>query len=74
MGVPEVWRRAADRVAILVLESDRYREVRSSLALPPLTSEAVTDFLVEYRAQRWLAWVRMVRTWVREQGSDDGSA
>lgn len=73
MVVPEVWRRAADRVTILVLESGRYREVRSSMALPPLTSEALTRFLEEYRAQRWQAWVRMVRSSVHEYGTDNTS-
>ncbi len=74
LGVPDVWQRTVDRFAILVLETDRYREVPTGVALPPLTSEALTRLLVENRAPRWPARVRMVRTWVREQGPDDGSA
>ena len=58
------------RVAILVLETVRYREVSTSLALPPLTSDVLTRFLEEHRSQRWLAWIRAIRAWVREQATD----
>lgn len=67
MGVPEVWRRAADRVAVLVLEGDGYREAGASVALPPLTGEVLTRLLEEHRTHRWSAWVRAVRAWVRAQ-------
>ena len=40
MGIPEVWRCDGQRVTILILEQDRYRESSSSLALPVLTSES----------------------------------
>jgi Uma2 family endonuclease len=66
-GVPEVWRSNDERVTILLLEGDTYRESAASLALPVLTSAILTDFLRQYRARRRIEWTGVVRTWVREQ-------
>lgn len=73
-GVPEVWHCPGDRVAILVLEAGAYREVAVSRVLPPLTSEVLTRFLVESRSQRRLAWLRAIRSWVRDHGSEDAAS
>jgi Uma2 family endonuclease len=67
MGVPEVWRCQGDRVAILVLDNDTYRESDASLALPRLTGAVLSRFLVESRAGSRLQWIRVVRAWAREQ-------
>jgi Uma2 family endonuclease len=69
MGVPEVWRWNGDRVAILRLAGNGYREERLSVALPPLTSEILTRFLAESRSQKRTVWVRQIREWAREQRS-----
>jgi len=67
IGMPEVWRCRGDRVTILALETDAYRESATSRALPILTGEILTRFLVESRSQGRLAWMRAVRDWAREQ-------
>jgi Uma2 family endonuclease len=67
MGVLEVWRWDGERVKILRLSGDDYREERLSAALPPLTSEILTNFLAESRTERRTVWVRQIREWAREQ-------
>lgn len=67
VGVPEVWRGVGDQVRILVLAEGNYRESAASLALPPLTGDILTRFLVESRGQGRLSWVRMVRDWINGQ-------
>ena len=73
MGVAEVWRCHGDRVTILVLEGDRYRESPASLALPLLTTDILTRFVVAHRSQRRLEWIRAVRAWAREQRAGDAA-
>jgi Uma2 family endonuclease len=68
MGVPEVWRWDGVRVTILTLEHDAYRASLASVALPPLTSDVLTRFLVQSRSLRMIAWIRSVRAWARQQG------
>lgn len=65
-GVPEVWRSDGDRVAILRLGDGDYRQVAASVALPPVTSEVLTHFLVERRRLRRVAWMRAIRHWARD--------
>lgn len=67
MGIPEVWRCDGQRVTILVLAQDRYREAASSLALPALTTDVLTRFLSESRAMLSPDWFRMVSEWAQEQ-------
>jgi Uma2 family endonuclease len=75
MGVPEVWRFDGQRVTILTLEHGAYHASAASVALPPLTSDALTRFLAESRSLRTLAWIRTVRAWAREQrGAGDPTA
>jgi Uma2 family endonuclease len=67
MGVPEVWRCDGQRVTILILEQDRYRESPSSLALPALTSDVLTRFLAESRTALSPDWFQAVSDWARGQ-------
>jgi Uma2 family endonuclease len=67
MGVPEVWRCDGQRVTILILEQDRYRESPSSLALPVLTSDVLTRFLAESRTALSPDWFQAVSDWARGQ-------
>ena len=64
VGIPEVWRFDGDKLHILVLDGDGYRDARESSALAPLTAEAVTD-LLRLRQQQPLqsAWRKAVRQW-----------
>lgn len=69
MGVPEVWRWDGARLAILRLTAAGYRETDASAALPPLTSDDLTRFLMNSRRQRRTVWVRELRTWASAASS-----
>jgi Uma2 family endonuclease len=69
VGVPEVWRLGRERVRIFLLESNEYHESLVSSALPRLTSEVLTRFLVASRSLTRLTWRRQVRDWARAQAS-----
>ena len=67
MGIPEVWRCDGQRITILILEQDRYRESPSSQALPVLTSDDLTRFLAESRTMLSPDWFQAVSDWARER-------
>ncbi len=67
MGIPEVWRCDGQRVAIFVLDQNRYRESPASLAIPALTSEVLTRFLRDSRAMLSPDWFQAVSDWARER-------
>jgi len=69
MGIPEVWRCDGQRVTILLLEQDGYRESSSSQSLPVLTSEDLTRFLAESRTMLSPDWFQAVSNWARERRS-----
>jgi Uma2 family endonuclease len=73
LGVPEVWRCEGDRVTILVLQDGGDRESATSRAIPPLTADVLSRFLVERRSLRRTAWLRTVQAWAREQRGGDAS-
>lgn len=65
LGVPEVWRSDGERVTIHRLISGEYAKGLPSMALPPLTSEILTDFLRASRSMRRTEWLRHIREWAR---------
>jgi Uma2 family endonuclease len=67
MGVPEVWRCDGQRVIILALDGDHYRESAESLAVPVLTGADLTRFLAESRTQLSPDWFQAVSEWARAQ-------
>jgi Uma2 family endonuclease len=67
IGVPEVWRYDGKRLAILVLEGSDYAETSGSTALPPVTSNALTDFVEKSKTTRRTVWLKKVRDWARER-------
>jgi Uma2 family endonuclease len=67
MGIPEVWRCDSQRVTILILEQNRYRESSLSLALPVLTNDILTRFLAESRTALSPDWFQTVSDWARGQ-------
>jgi Uma2 family endonuclease len=60
-GVPEVWLSRGDDVRILVLDGAGYAERNASVALPRLTSDALTDFLRRSRSELYLNWLASLR-------------
>jgi Uma2 family endonuclease len=67
MGIPEVWCWDGRRVRIYALERDHYRESSSSLALPVLTSDDLTRFLLDSRTMLSPDWFQAVLDWARER-------
>ncbi len=67
IGVPEVWRYDGARMKILVLERSDYVETTESLVLPPVTGNALTDFVEKSKATRRTLWLEGVREWVRNK-------
>jgi Uma2 family endonuclease len=67
LGIPELWRCGGERVSILILEQDHYRESTSSQALPVLTSEVLTQFLAESRTMLSPDWFQAVSDWAQGQ-------
>ena len=67
MRVPEIWVSESDTVRILRLDRGRYREVKRSAALSPLSAEIITDFLQRRLEMKRPAWARAVREWAQAQ-------
>ncbi|HEX6711026.1 MAG TPA: Uma2 family endonuclease [Rubrobacter sp.] len=67
IGVREVWRYDGERMTILVLEGSGYAETAESAVLPPVTSDAVTDFVEKSKTTRRTVWPRKVRDWAKER-------
>lgn len=65
MGVPEIWRYDGARVSIHLLGPDGYEESRISAALPNLTGDVLTGFVVQGQTLSGLPWLRAVREWAR---------
>jgi Uma2 family endonuclease len=73
LGVPEVWRYDGSTLEILVLSGDSYKRSPASSALPFITADVVTNFIVEGSKLSRLEWIKAVQTWVRQQKSSGSS-
>jgi Uma2 family endonuclease len=67
LGVPEVWRYDGKTLEILVLSGNSYERRPASSALPFLTADVVTHFIVDGIKFSRLQWIKAVRAWVRQQ-------
>jgi Uma2 family endonuclease len=67
LGVPEVWRFDGERIKILSLAADEYREIEESLVLPMVKVEALQDFMEQVLRMGETSWAKQVRQWVRQQ-------
>jgi Uma2 family endonuclease len=66
IGVPEVWRYDGERMTILVLEGSDYAETTESIALSPVTSAVLSDFVEKSKSMKRTTWLEEVREWSRE--------
>lgn len=64
-GISEYWRCEAERVTIFALDRDDLRESATSLAIPALTNDVLTRFLIAHRTMRSPDWFRMVSDWAQ---------
>jgi len=62
-GVSEVWRLARETIKFYVLQEGVYLETKTSLALPFLSSEKATGFLLDSRKMKSTAWAKKIREW-----------
>ena len=69
LGVPEIWRYKNEKVEIFELQKNgEYIQVSESLALPKLTSDALTEFLSLSQHEPRFVWLKKVREWARNNG------
>ena len=66
-GISEVWRFDGNEMEIYILESGEYRINESSLALPRVTAEAISNFVHESFKTGRLQWIKNVRAWAQQQ-------
>jgi Uma2 family endonuclease len=64
-SIPEIWRYDSQRLTIFELRGEEYTEVAGSKTLPPLTSEALSNFIEESTSLDIVTWMRRVREWTR---------
>ena len=70
-GIPEVWRKDGDRIAIMLLEAGGYREASQSQALPGLSSKLIMGFLAKRRmlpSPEWMQTILRSANELRVQG------
>lgn len=72
-GVAEVCRYDGQQVQVFVLVKGSYEERERSIALPPLTSEVLTRFLIDSTQMKSTVWLRHIRAWVRERSAEGRS-
>lgn len=73
MGIPEVWRCDGERVTFFVLSGDAYQESAHSLALPPVSSEVLTQFLQSSRTMLSPDWFKAVSAWAQDQQTESAN-
>jgi Uma2 family endonuclease len=64
-SIPEIWRYDSQRLTIFELRGEEYSKVAGSKTLPPLTSEALSNFIEESTSLDIVTWMRRVREWTR---------
>jgi Uma2 family endonuclease len=67
LGVPEVWRFDGETLTIHLLEQDHYTVSTTSLALPMLTSQVLTDALARLRRDGELQALVAFDEWLQTQ-------
>ena len=67
LSIPEVWRYDGTRLQVFTLAGNDYVERTESVALPTVTSEILSNFVVDGKQMKRTAWLRRVREWVKER-------
>ena len=65
LGVPEIWHYDGERLRIHLLKQDEYVSANESQALPPLTSNILTDFLTRLREEGELQTILAFDEWLQ---------
>lgn len=69
LEVPELWRFNGDALTIHLLDEERYEEVEASRALPLLTAEVLTAFLMQLRDEGDFKTLIAFDEWLQSQRS-----
>ena len=64
-GVKEIWRFNKKQVKFYQLIKGVYIETQMSFALPKLSSDTATDFLLASRETGSVAWAKQIKNWVK---------
>lgn len=67
VGVPEIWRFDGEKLTIFQRVDDDYMRVAASLIFPLLTSEILTNFIMESIKSGRTTWLRELRAWIAQQ-------
>lgn len=65
LGIAEVWRYHQGQLTIFRLEGNAYHEQPASGALPGVTGERLTQFIVESQQLKRTEWLRNIRAWAQ---------
>jgi Uma2 family endonuclease len=65
LGIRELWRFDGLRLSIYLLNSDQYDQSPTSVALPVMTSQILTDALSQMRSQGQTAALKTFDEWLR---------
>ncbi|MBI4468267.1 MAG: Uma2 family endonuclease [Acidobacteria bacterium] len=69
LRVPELWRYSGQELTIYHLQQDQYVEAQASLALPTLTSQTLTNFLLRSQNENQYAALLAFEDWLQAQPS-----
>jgi Uma2 family endonuclease len=69
VSVPEVWRYDGAALTIFTLKRGEYQLRTTSLILPGVTGQMITQFLEESDTLKRTVWLRRLREWVRTHAS-----
>ena len=67
LGISEIWLYKGKNVEFLQLIGEKYVPIKSSIALPFLSSEKATEFLQNGLKETFNKWVKDVRKWANEK-------
>lgn len=61
MGISEVWRYDGDDLSFFTLDNKKYSEVETSIVLPPITAQAVSNLVEKSKLLGLSSWLQKVR-------------
>jgi Uma2 family endonuclease len=67
LGIAEVWRYDGEAVTIFCLVGEEYHSQDTSTMLPGLSSQVISQLLVDGQTMKRTEWIRKVREWTQQQ-------
>ena len=66
LGIVEVWRYDGEAVTVFHLAGEEYRPQAISTLLPGLSSQTITQLLIDGQTMKRTEWIRKVREWAQQ--------